>query len=137
MTDLLDEGAPDVDEVFVAMLAPVLRTTIDRDPDDELPFCLVQRIDGPDNPNCGTDDPVVQLDILAHGIEAAKDAADRVHRRVMYVARMSPDIEIASGPVNVDFIDTLMKPKRMPYPDDQIVRFVARYAAGLSYVTVT
>jgi hypothetical protein len=141
-TPLWTQGAPDESDFIVSWLSPLLRSAIERDSDDELPFALVQRVAGEDEIDCGTDDPVIQIDILARGadgepaVSVAKKWADKVHRRMMLLGRTDDDVTLSdSRAANCDFIECLMKPVRMPYTDDQIARFVGRYLIGLSHVT--
>ncbi|MCH9728383.1 MAG: hypothetical protein K0U84_01645 [Actinomycetia bacterium] len=118
-------------------MQPLMRSAVERGIDDTLPFCVVSRISGPDDPEAGTDDPVVQLDFYADGPGAAKQAANDGHRRMMLLARESNDVTLSDDSVaNCDFVETLLKPFRMAYEHDQIVRYTARYRVGLSYVAI-
>lgn len=140
MTDplLYDQDSPDEEDFVTCWMQPVMRTAVERDLDDVLPFCEVTGISGADDPDCGASDPVVQLDFYAHGATAAKDAAKQGHRRMNLLFRTSPDVTLSDGTVaNVDFGGCLIRPFRMPYQHDLIVRYTARYQLGLSYVTVT
>lgn len=129
--------APDVEDFTVAWMAPLMRAAVERDSDDVTPFCLVARISGDDDPQAGVDDPVVQLDFFAVGAAAAKRAANEGHRRMMLLARESGDVTMSdASTANCDFIETLIKPFRMAYEHDQIVRYTARYRVGLSYVAI-
>lgn len=134
---LLDEAAPDAEDFVVCWLQPLLRAAVERDT-DELPYAGVQVVVDISDPDCGTEDTVVQVDILDRGVAAAKTAANRVNRRMELLFRECSDVVMSdSRTANLDFGRTLMKPVRMPYADDQIVRYVARYQLGLSYVTVS
>lgn len=135
--ELLGEGAPDVEDFLACWIGPLMRCATERKADEELPFCQVARLAGADDPDAGTDDAAVQLDIFDRGAAAASVAADRVHRRMMLLARTMPDVTMSDGSTaNADFVTTTIKPFRMSYEDDQIVRYVARYQLGLSYVAV-
>lgn len=135
---LLGEDAPDAEDFTVCWLQPLLRSAVERDTDDVLPFATIQRVAGEDDLDCGTDDPVVQVDILDRGVVAAKAAANDVHRRMLLLFHECSDVVMSDGSTaNLDFGRTLMKPVRMPYADAKIVRYVARYQLGLSYVAVT
>lgn len=136
-TPLWDWDAPDVEDFTVAWLQPLLRTAVERGIDDPLPFCVVARISGGDDPEHGTDDPVVQLDFYGSGPAGAKTAANQGHRRMMLLARESGDVTLSDESVaNCDFVETILKPFRMAYEHDQIVRYTARYRVGLSYVAI-
>ncbi|MGV0785111.1 hypothetical protein [Mycolicibacterium sp. XJ775] len=134
---MLGEDAPDAEDFTACWLQPLLRAAVERKTDDVLPFATIQRVAGDDDPDCGTDDPVVQVDILGLGVVAAKTAANEVHRRMLLLFRDCSDVIMSDGrTANLDFGRTLMKPVRMPYGDDKIVRYVGRYHLALSYVTV-
>jgi hypothetical protein len=138
MIELHDRSAPDAEDFFACLLAPVIRAAVEHTTSDGWPFALITRVAGADDPDAETDDPVVQVDILGEGVLAASDAANTVHRRILWAARACADVTMLDGTVvNPDFITVMMKPVRMSYPDERIVRYVARYAPGLSYVTVT
>lgn len=133
---LLDEEAPDSDDFVVCWLQPLLRSSVERDT-DELPYAGVQTVVDVSDPDCGTADPVVQVDILDRGVVAAKSTANKVNRRMELLFRECSDVVMSDGrTANLDFGRTLMKPVRMPYGDDKIVRYVGRYHLALSYVTV-
>lgn len=135
--DLLSETAPDAEDFVVQWLLPLYPAATERTTGDALPFCVVARISGPDDPDEGLDQPVVQVDTFGVGAAAASLAAKDVHRRMLYLAKHSADVTMSdSSLANADWVETLLKPFRMPYQDDQIVRYVARYQLGLSYVTV-
>lgn len=143
MTDLLNETAPDEEDFVACYMQPVVRTAAERSTNDELPFCVAFRVSGPDDPDVGLDEPVMQLewfDKARNGMSAlqnAKLSARDGHRRMLYLARHSVNVVMSDGSVaNADYLTTLLKPFRMAYEDDQIVRYVARYQLGLSYVTV-
>ena len=141
--ELLDEDAPDVEDFLCCWLAPLLRTATERRTDDDLPFCQVARISGADDEHTGVDEPVIQLDIFdraRNGLAAVQNAkltARDVHRRMMLLARENATVALSTGQlVNADHIGTVIKPFRMAYDNDQVVRYVARYQVGLSYVAV-
>lgn len=133
---MLDEAAPDAEDFVVCWLQPLLRAAVERDT-DELPYAGVQVVVDESDPDAGTDDLVVQVDILDRGVAAAKSTANKVNRRMELLFRECSDVVMSDGrTANPDFGRTLRKPIREPYADEQIVRYVARYALGLSYVTV-
>lgn len=141
--DLLNEDAPDVEDFLCCWLQPVVRAAVERRQDDPLPFVVVTRVAGEDDQHEGIDDPTIQLDIFdrAQGkltaSQAAKLTANMVHRRMMFLSRNTGTAVTMSGGVvaNVDSLSTSMKPVREPYADERIVRYVARYQVGLSYMS--
>ncbi len=142
---LFGEDAPDVEDFAVCWLQPSIRAGVERQHGDEWPFVLVQRVSGLDIPESGFDDPVLQLDILHKYsapntvplIAAAKGIANDVHRRMTLLGLTYPDVTMSDGSIaGIDYMRVLMKPRREPFGDDMVVRFVARYKLGLSYVAV-
>ena len=134
---LLGEDAPDVEDFVAAWLQPVIRAAVERDSDDVLPFCVVARVAGGDDPDCGFDESVVQLDVFGAGPLAASAAAMTVHRRMMLLARELTTVIVTGGvSVSPNRVTTQMKPFRSPYEHDQVVRYTARYGVGLAYVAV-
>ncbi|AER48389.1 putative head-to-tail connector protein [Mycobacterium phage HC] len=138
MADLYDQSAPDTEDFVACWMQPVMRAAVERDLDDnELPFCEITRVDGADDPDSGTDDAVIQLDFYGLGPEAAKTAADEGHRRMIKLIRESPSVTLSDGTVaDLDYGDVLIKPARMAYAHDRIVRYTGRYKLGTSYVAV-
>lgn len=137
MTELYDQDTPDEEDFAVCALQPVMRTATERQTGDEYPYCVVQRVAGADEPDCGTDDAVIQCDFYAIGAPAAKRASQDGHRRWMYIARNIVDITMSDGRVaNADYVETFQKPVRLPFGDGQVVRYSGRYRLGLSYVAV-
>lgn len=137
MTDLHNEDAPDAEDFAINAMKSVMRSSAEKFTGSEWPFCIVQRVAGEDNPEQGIDYPVIQMDFYAIGVQAAKIAANEGHRRMMYLARNLVDINMSDGSVaNADYVKTFMKPIRLPYQHDEIVRYTARYELGLSYVAV-
>lgn len=141
--DLLSEEAPDAEEFFVSWLQPLLRAATEHKTTDSYPFAVVQYISGADDECTGVEDGVVQVDFFDTArdgmvaAQAAKMTARQGHRRIMFLAKHIADVELSDGSVaNCDYIETSLKPIRMDYADEQVVRYVARYQVGLSYVPV-
>lgn len=138
MTELYDQETPDSEDFLVAWLAPLMRSATERNTKDELPFALVTRIVGSDDPDTGSSEDTVQVDVLARGAQAASIAANNVHRRINLLARNQTPVTLSGGTVAApDYVKTVRRPSREPYPDDKIVRYVARYRLGLSFIVVT
>ncbi|MCV7434815.1 hypothetical protein [Mycolicibacterium bacteremicum] len=141
MTDLHDREAPDSEDFVVHWLAPLLRSATERETDDVLPFAVVQQISGDDDVDTGTAEDAIQVDWFDRardGMEAAqrsKLTAREGHRRMLLLAHDLPAIEVSDGTtVGADYLTTTMKPTRMPYADEKIVRYVSRYRLGTSFV---
>lgn len=137
MSELLnDEDAPDVEDFVAFWMSPVMRTAVEDDAEEDV-VCIVTRISGADDPDCGTDDPVVQLDWLVEGAAACKSLSEQGHRRMMLLARTLDDVAMPDGSTaNPEYVKTLIRPRREQYANDRIVRYIARYRIGFSYVTV-
>ncbi len=135
---LYEQDSPDEEDFVACWMQPVMKSAVERKLGDALPFCEITGISGPDDPDAGTSDPVVQLDFYALGAPAAKAAAKRGHRRMNLLFRTCATVTMSDGTTaSLDFGTCLIRPFRMPYEHEQIVRYTARYHLGLSYVTVT
>lgn len=139
--ETLELDTPDSEDFVVCWLQPVIRAAVERKTDDPLPFAQVQMITGDDDPECGTSDEVIQVDIFDRArdgmtaVQAAKLTARAVHRRMLYLVHHPVEVELSDGSTaDVDYLGAPMKPTRMPYANDQVVRYVARYNLGLSAV---
>ena len=136
---LASEDAPDAEDFVSCWLQPLLRAGVEREKSDGYPFAVVQRVSGLDIPESGLDDPVVQLDILHKGaVGVAKKHANDVHRRMTLLGLTYPDVTMSDGSVaGIDYLRVLIRPHRETFGDDTVVRYVARYKLGLSYVAVS
>ncbi|AVO21616.1 head-tail adaptor [Mycobacterium phage MooMoo] len=138
MTDLHDQVAPDTEDFVTCWMQPVMRTAVERDLGEVLPFCEVTLVDGSDDPDCGDDDSVVQLDFYGRGVQAARQAADVGHRRMLFLFRNFETVTLSDGSLaDIDYGEVVMKPRRMQFADDKIVRYTGRYKLATSYVTVS
>jgi hypothetical protein len=146
-TDLLGHEPPDAEDFVVSWLQPWIQgksgqAGIERKADSPPLFAIVEFIDGTDSIDHGTEDGVVQVDFLAPAGTAAEKRDAKLfvregHRRMMYLAKHIPDVEMSDGSTaNCDYLTTMLKPKRMDYANEKVVRYTARYALGLSYVAV-
>lgn len=138
--ELLGEAPDDVETVVVAWLSPLRRTSSSRRAGDVLPFTLVTHIAGNENVDGSTADPVVSVHTLCDkslGYVAARDEADRTHRRMLQLARYLEDVELANNRLaTIDYVSVSEQPRWVDYGDDQILRKVGRYTIGLSYADV-
>lgn len=133
---LLPDVAPSVEMVIVSWLTPLGRTGTRRKSSDPIPFRLVTRIAGADNPDIGIDTAVVSVHTFAKGPEAAVNESQRTHRRMTLLTR-NPLTEFSllgsTDVVTVDYCRTVMSPIEVEYDDPAVTRYVARYEIGLSY----
>lgn len=132
------DDAPDVEDFVACWLQPLVRAATERKLSDPWPFVLVQRISGSDDPETGLDDPVVQLDILhkTNNAGEAKLWANNVHRRMTLLSTY-PAVVVSDGStVELDGLTVLIRPKREPFGDETVVRFMARYKLGLTYAAL-
>ena len=138
---ILGEHAEDIEELVVAWLTPLRNSGVAFQVGDLLPFTLVTHVAGTESPDPGYADPVVSVHTLcakALGYGVAKTQADQTHRRMLQLARHSDIIPLAGARnAGVDYITVTQSPLWVPYEDNLILRKVARYQIGLSYVATT
>lgn len=135
--ELLDEGPDDAETVFISWLKPLRRTAVERVTDEPLPMTVVNTISWKETVEESTAEAVVSVHTLCAktlGRTAARDEADKTHRRILLLARYLEDVDLAGGrKATIDFVDVFEGPKWQPYGDDQILRKVGSYRIGLSY----
>lgn len=128
--------SPDAEDFVVSWLKSVIRSGVERRQGDEWPFALVQRVSGFDIPELGFDDPVIQVDLLHKGsVGSAKTWALDVHEHMIELGLTYPNVTLSDSTVAApDYLKVLISPHRQPFGDETVVRYVARYKLGLSYV---
>lgn len=131
--ELLPDIAPNVERVLVAWLTPLGRSGTRRKAEEALPFRLVHRVAGADDPEVGIDTATVSVHTLA-APDVASDEATRTHRRIC-VLTVNPftEITVSGQVVNVDYCIPRMSPTPVDYEDPNVIRYVARYEVGISY----
>lgn len=147
MTELYSEAAPDSDDFLINWLQPLLPAALERDTDEELPFAVVQLIVGTDDPDEGSCDDIVQIDLFVGADTSgpsspeklapaqAKMWAKKVHRRINFLRQNQDPVVLSDGTIiGPDFVRVTQRFRREPYKDDNIVRLVGRYRIGLSFV---
>lgn len=141
--ELLDEAPNDVETVLIAWLSPLYaagHVANTRRSGGPLPFVLVNHLDSNESIQESTSDALVSVHILTHksaGEVASRDEADKVHRRILLLARYLEDVDLADGrKATIDSISVFKSPKPEPYGDDQILRRLGRYTVGLPYAAV-
>lgn len=134
---LTPDIAPSAELVVVSWLKELGRAGTRRKSGDPIPFRLVTRIAGADDPELGIDTAVVSVHTFASSPEQAVEESQRTHRRMSVLTR-NPLTTITllgtSDVVNVDYCKTVMNPIEVEYSDPNVTRYVARYEIGLSYV---
>lgn len=141
VAEVLDEDVDDAETVFISWLTPLYDTpghvANTRRAGDTLPFVLVNHLDSNESAEEFTVDALVSVHILTHksaGEVASRDEADKVHRRILLLARYLEDVDLAGGrTATIDYVDVAKRPRREPYGDDKILRRLGRYNLGLSY----
>jgi hypothetical protein len=136
--ELLDYCAEDVEEVLIGWLTPLNRCAATREVGDPLPFILVTHITGTENVALGVAEPIVSVHTLCDksvGFQAAKIQANNTHRRMLRLARYIEPIRMNNGSwTGVDYVTVFQAPIWVAFQNTQILRKVARYRVGLSYV---
>lgn len=137
-SQLIPDAPPSAEVALVAWLTPLGRTGTQRAANEALPFRIVKRVAGADDPVIGIDTASVSVHTLAATVQAAHDEARLTHRRMAVLAR-SPQTEITlfdQSTVCVDYCRTTMSPVEIDYGEPGIVRYVARYDVGVSYTAL-
>jgi hypothetical protein len=140
---LLEETVNDPETVVISWLKdlhPAGHVANTRKPGGPLPFILVTHLSSNENVEESTADALVSVHVLTHkaaGEVESRDETDRMHRRMLMLARYLDDVDLADGQkATIDFVAVSMSPTRQEYGDDQILRRIGRYNIGLSYAEV-
>lgn len=143
-TEILDEGLEDGQIIAIAWLKDMQpgRVRNTRDPDDPLPFILVEHLSTTENVEESTGEALVSVHTLCDkglGYSAANGHATRTHQRMVLLSRYLEDVPLSGGrTATIDFVDVAMHPKWELYGDGtQILRKVGRYRIGLSYAKLS
>ena len=138
--ELLDEGPDDVETVLIAWLAPLRNTVNARRSGDPLPQTVVVHLDSNESVQESWSDALVSIHTLcdkALGYVAARDEADKTHRRMLLLARYLEDVELADGrKASIQYVN-VQTPHWEEYGDDQILQKVGRCTVGLSYARIS
>lgn len=140
-TELLDEDVDDDEAIVISWLSPNLdegHVANTRRSGDPLPFYLVTHLDDTNSEQESTTDTLLSVHVLTHksaGEVASRDEANRMHRRMLLLARYLEDVALPGGrTATIDFVNVKNRPKRVEYGDEMILRRVGRYSIGLSPV---
>lgn len=141
--ELLNEAPDDPETVVISWLAPNLtvgHVANTRRSGDPLPFYLVNHLNSNESVEESTSDALVSVHVLTHktaGEIESRDETDRMHRRMLLLARYLEDVDLAGGrKASIESVSVASSPKREPYGDELILRRVGRYNLGLSYAEV-
>ena len=141
--ELLGEAPDDSETIIVSWLKdlyPPGHVSTDRRSGAPLPFILVNHLDSTENVEESYSEALVSVHVLTHrsaGNVSSRDETDKMHRRMLLLARYLEDVDLADGRVaTIDHVYVAKHPSRQPYGDDQILRRVGRYNLGLSYAKV-
>lgn len=142
-TEVLDEAAEDSETVLVSWLKPLYadgHVANFRNAGDPLPFVLVNQLEVNECVEESYTDALVSVHILVHksaGQVALRDEADKVHRRILLLARYLEDVDLSGGrQASLESVSVFKAPSRQDYGDELILRKVGRYKLGLSYAEV-
>lgn len=143
MTELLDEGIADPEFALIAHLKglhPPGHVANERKSGGPLPFILVHELPGAESVEESDVDALLSVHTLIHKAEGRVEAsriADETHRAMLHIARHLPGVELSNGRwAEFDYVNIVTTPHWEEYGDDQILRKVARYQLGLSYVRI-
>lgn len=138
--EVLDEAAEDSETILVSWISPLYpegHVANTRKAGDPLPFVLITELDIIECVEESYADALVSVHILVHksaGPVALRDESDKVHRRILLLARYLEPVPLAGGrTASLESISMPHPPKREDYGDELILRKVGRCTLGLSY----
>lgn len=140
----LDEGPQDDEVIVYHWLRPLLppgQVAINRWPGSALPFITINHLSSNESEEESYSDDLISVHVLTavrDGEDRAALNADRVHRRMLRLARYLEDVPILPSGRNADIESVRMVQKMQwtPYEDEQVFRKTGRYSLGLSYATL-
>lgn len=129
VAELLNEGPADIESIVVDWLQPLRRTTNTRRAGDPLPMTVVECTAGTEIVEESFAEPVVSVHTLCRkslGEDNARDEMLKTHKRMLLLARYLEDYDL-------EYVKVFAYQRRIPYGDDQIIRYVGRYQFGQPY----
>lgn len=137
--ELLDYDAPSGLELLINWLIPLGPDVgPDRPSQSDLPYRMVQVVGGTDDKI--TDHGIYQVDDFARSIDEAEAQSRLTRRRVLALGpplAAQQRVQMSDGRLAyADSVTTSQKPIWVEYGDDNIHRFVSRYAIDLRMVAV-
>jgi hypothetical protein len=141
--DLVDQDAPNATLFMLSWAAPLGAVGQSRYESGPLPYRQFNRIGGTDVDDEGIDHVLMSVHTFGWARTPAERSTtlhecDRTHRRMTLLAR-DPlrDITMPDGSIaNLDYLETVEKPRLSDYGVDTIHRYKAVYRFGLSFVAV-
>lgn len=128
--EILPVGPADLETIVVQWLTPLRRTAITRDLNDPLPMCVVQQVGGNEDLEESTATLVIQVDTLCDknlGEDVARNEKIKTHQRMLQLGRY---LETQG---TIDWMAVSESQRRIPYGNDQIIRYCGRYQFGQTY----
>jgi hypothetical protein len=136
---LLDQYPQPIELLATAWLKPLRPSGAAYRAEDSLPFTLITRIGGNDDLWRQLDDPVISVHTLTDktlGYRNLFIETQNTHRRMLRLGLFLDDIVLSDGSVAaVDYVKIFQAPLEVRFEDVMVLRMVARYQIGLSYIS--
>lgn len=139
--ELVDQDAPNATLFILSWAAPLGAVGQSRYEDGPLPYRQFNRIGGEDIDEEGIDHVLMSAHTFGWARTPAErsatlHAADTTHKRIRLLARNPlSDIVMPDGSIaNLDYLETVEKPRLSDYGTDTIHRYKAVYRFGLPFV---
>jgi hypothetical protein len=137
--ELLGRAAPNSQAFVLAWLAPLGACGSRRKIGDPLPYRLVVRVGGATD--LFSDSPLVSVHTFGDSTTDLADtmasrAADITHRRMLVLLDdPTTNVTMSDGSVaNCEYLEVKEAPRKEPYHDTSVIRYVGRYELGLKLV---
>lgn len=133
-------AAPIATNALAAWLAPIRRSGSARRLDDPLPFTIITKIGGTEDPGCECAEPLMSLHTLSNkdlGYANAENEAEDTHRAMTQLARWVSPITLPDGTqVALDYVLIKQLPVPVEYDEVGVLRWVSRYSLGICYTYI-
>lgn len=130
-------AALDSEILVVAWLSPIITASVQRWPDDPLPFALVQRVAGAESDEVALDVHSIQVDVFGDSIATAQESAMKVHHRMKVLNMARGEVPALDGSVfKFDYCFATQTPVRITYEAPKVFRYISRYSVGLTHRTI-
>lgn len=136
--EVYGQGPPNATDFVIAWLAPLSTAGAvgaKRPEGAVLPYRMVNRVTGTDD-GISVDVAVVSVHTFAATDGEAKREADTTQQRMsLLVADPLNDVAMHDNSIaNAAWVETVEYPHKQDYADPNIVRYVARYRLGLTFI---